>query len=33
VRSASLILPEGEDFATAAHEALTVRPGVPPVSV
>jgi len=33
VRSAALVLPEGNAFAKAAREALTARPGVPPVSV
>jgi hypothetical protein len=33
VRSAALVLPEGAAFAEQAREALTVRPGVPPVSV
>ena len=33
VHSAALVLPEGAQFAVAAHEALTVRPGVAPVSV
>jgi hypothetical protein len=33
VRSAALVLPEGAQFAVAAHEALTVRLGVAPVSV
>ena len=33
VRSAALVLPAGVDFATAAGDALSVRPGVAPVSV
>ncbi len=33
VRSAALVLPEHAAFAEAAREALTVRAGVPPVSV
>ena len=33
VRSASVVLPAGEAFETAAREALTARPGVAPASV
>jgi nitrite reductase/ring-hydroxylating ferredoxin subunit len=33
VRSAAIVLPAGQPFETAAREALTVRPGVPPSSV
>jgi phthalate 4,5-dioxygenase len=33
VRSAAVVLPEQAAFAEAAREALTARPGVPPVSV
>ena len=33
VRSASVVLPAGEAFHTAAREALTARPGVAPASV
>jgi hypothetical protein len=33
IRSASVVLPAGEPFEEAAHEALLARPGVAPVSV
>jgi hypothetical protein len=33
VRSASVVLPAGQPFQNAAHEALTARPGVAPASV